>query len=123
MPQPARLRPRRAPGRARLGKGMGGRGAQHEQPTRTDTGEFQPGAAQPGPDGPHEAASGRGAPGRRRVTVPVAPYAERGGRVTAGMSGEGFERAGTTWDWFVNTTCWDWYENSSGRNDRGDADA
>ncbi|MGW4248626.1 hypothetical protein [Nocardia sp. NPDC004722] len=31
------------------------------------------------------------------------------------------DRAGKTWDWFVNATCWDWYENSSGP-DRGDAD-
>ncbi|MTE13092.1 hypothetical protein [Nocardia aurantiaca] len=132
IPQPANLRPRRAPGKARLGKwGVANRtgiAESSEQPARTDAGEFLPGEAQPGPEGPQDAAMGpsgeRGADhtGRKRVVVPVAPYAERGSRITtgSGTSGDGTERAGKTWDWFVNTTCWDWYANSTGRADRDD---
>ncbi|GAB0101286.1 hypothetical protein JMUB6875_02500 [Nocardia sp. JMUB6875] len=130
MPQPASLRPRRAPGKARLGK-WGARGAEQPiQPARTDTGEFQPGEAQPGPEGPHDAATGpavaRGtdASGRKRVVVAVAPYTERGTRITTGtgVPAEATDRAGKTWDWFVNATAWDWYANSPGRADRDDAE-
>ncbi|APB00674.1 hypothetical protein [Nocardia seriolae] len=129
LPQPSNLRPRRAPGKARLGKwGTPNRPAaeQPTQPARTDTGEFLPGEAQPGPEGPHDPATGTPAErpadhaGRKRVVVTVAPYAERG-RATTGP-GDVPERAGKTWDWYVNTTCWDWYTNSPGRTDRGDAD-
>ncbi|MVU76400.1 hypothetical protein GPX89_03970 [Nocardia sp. ET3-3] len=132
LSQPATLRPRRAPGKARLGKwGVVNRQTpEASQPARTDTGEFLPGEAQPGPQGPHEATNGTPADrgtdhaGRKRAVVRVAPYAERGTRFTTGSGGpaEVTERAGKTWDWYVNTTCWDWYTNSPGRTDRGDAD-
>ncbi|MFJ9366599.1 hypothetical protein ACIRRA_19560 [Nocardia sp. NPDC101769] len=132
LAQPAKLRPRRGPGKARLGRGGAANrtaAEQTSQPARTDTGEFLPGEAQPSPEGPHDATAGSFGErtdhsGRKRQVVRVAPYAERGGRGTTGpaLPGEGSERAGKTWDWFVNTTCWDWYANSSGRADRGDAD-
>lgn len=120
MPQPLRLRPRRAPGRARLGRNAAGSAAP-EQIARTDTGEFRPGEPQPDPDGKTDAAHGAGR-GRARagVVVKVTPYAERGRPATG--PGDVAERAGKTWDWFVNVTCWDWYTNSSSRTERGDAD-
>ncbi|MFF0631836.1 hypothetical protein ACFYTS_04985 [Nocardia sp. NPDC004151] len=126
LAQPAGLRPKRGPGKVRLGKGANRASADPVgQPARADTGEFQPGEAQPGPEGPHDAGTGPSSDrnpdhsGRKRaVTVRVAPYAERV-RIPTGAPAEG--TAGKTWDWFVNTTCWDWYTNSSGKSDRGDA--
>ncbi|MFF0607401.1 hypothetical protein ACFYUD_01890 [Nocardia tengchongensis] len=135
LAQPATLRPRRGPGKVRLGtRRAAGRAAadQAGQPARTDTGEFQPGEAQPGPEGPGDVTTGPVADrhpdpaGRKRtgVIVPVVPYAERG-RIATGPAApaEGADRAGKTWDWFVNATAWDWYTNSSDKTDRGDAGA
>ncbi len=120
MPQPLRLRPRRAPGRARLGRNGAGSAVLPEQIARTDTGEFRPGEPQPGPDGKADAGNGTGrSRPRTGVVVRVTPYAERG-RPTTGPA-DAPERAGKTWDWFVNATCWDWYANSTGRTERGDA--
>lgn len=136
MPQPMNLRPRRAPGKAALARrNAANRNAAAEQaePARTDTGEFRPGEPQPAPERPTDAATGaaeartgeNSGRARRGVVVRVAPYAERGTRITTGtgVPAEAADRAGKTWDWFVNATAWDWYTNSSGKTDRGDADA
>ncbi|MEC3915193.1 hypothetical protein [Nocardia sp. CDC160] len=130
MPQPMSLRPRRAPGKAALARrNAANRAAEHTEPARTDTGEFRPGEPQPAPERPTDAGPAEARTGdtpiraRAGVVVRVAPYAERG-RVAsgAGAPADGPERAGKTWDWFVNATAWDWYTNSSGKTDRGDAE-
>ncbi|MEC3954625.1 hypothetical protein VMT65_16415 [Nocardia sp. CDC153] len=130
MPQPVNLRPRRAPGKAALARRNAANragSAEQTEPARTDTGEFRPGEPQPAPERPTDAGPAEARTGdmpiraRAGVVVRVAPYAERG-RIASGAPADGPERAGKTWDWFVNATAWDWYTNSSGKTDRGDAE-